>query len=262
MSSAKVPHERAPWHWGCPASGVDANRPCCRGRPPHARPLQGTGTRGAADAGEAQAGGPGAGGPCRRAAGALCAGRGVQPRGSTGWTRGRGAEGMAVQAEQTARADVSVCHLPSVEVASSWVLLRRWPRWALLFPTWPRWCCRRQKPVAGWPRSDPDHQPCWGVPGTAPPACAQGSPCSARCPVPPAEVTRPGQRLVVADVDGSRSWGWHLVPRAGPGAWGCPGWLRCRAAVGEGREHGVGPRQHAAGLSQVLRGGALSVMKN
>lgn len=128
---------------------------------------------------------------------------------------------------------------------------------ALPFPTWPRWCCRRQKPVAGWPRSDPDHQPCWGVPGTAPPACAQGSPCSARCPVPPAEVTRPGQRLVVADVDGSRSWGWHLVPWAGPGAWGCPGWLRCRAAVGEGREHRVGPRQHAAGLSQVLRGGAL-----
>lgn len=185
------------------AGGARCTPGPCRGRARGAQPTPGRRRRGARERG----------GPCRRAAGALCAGRGVQPRGSTGWTRGRGAEGMAVQAEQTARADVSVCHLPSVEVASSWGCFSggghggsaglRGP--ALPFPTWPRWCCRRQKPVAGWPRSDPDHQPCWGVPGTAPPACAQGSPCSARCPVPPAEVTRPGQRLVVADVDGSRS---------------------------------------------------------
>lgn len=45
------------------------------------------------------------GGPARgrglhgRTAGALYAGSGVQPRGSAGWTRGRGAERMAVQVE-------------------------------------------------------------------------------------------------------------------------------------------------------------------
>lgn len=94
MSSAKVPHERAPWHWGCPASGVDANRPCCRGRPLHARPLQGTGTRGAADAGRRRRGAwelgarvGGRQGPCVQVVGsspeAAQAGRGAEEQ--KGW---------------------------------------------------------------------------------------------------------------------------------------------------------------------------------
>lgn len=190
------------------AGGARCTPGPCRGRARGAQPTPGRRRRGAWELG----------GPCRRVAGALCAGRGVQPRGSTGWTRGRGAEGMAVQAEQTARADVSVCPLPSVEVASSWVLLRRWPRWALLFPTWPRWCCRRQKPVAGWPRSDPDHQPCWGGSRDSAPCLCPGKPVL--CPLP-----RPASRghtAGPASRGGRRGWipFLRVAPRAVGRAWG------------------------------------------
>lgn len=209
---------------------------------------QGTGTRGGANV-EGGAGGrsrerpgaPGAGGPAREGSGALCADSGVQPRGSAVWTGGRGAESVVVQAEPTAGADVSVS-------SPRWKSPARGnaaPKAAAVGRTGfavPPSHSRRghDGAVAGrnrWPGGPRvTLTTSRATPGTYQPHSSEGGrrvegACAApgeACTLPAAPSCQPRARAA-GHAAGPASHGGRRgrcpVPRAGPGASGCPGWL-------------------------------------
>lgn len=282
FSAAETPHELDPRSWACPASGVDANRPCCGRCRVHAGH-----TAGDRHAGRSQRrgrrrrrsrerpGAPGAGGPAREGSGALCADSGVQPRGSAVWTGGRGAESVVVQAEPTAGADVSVS-------SPRWKSPARGnaaPKAAAVgqtgFAVRPSHSRRgHDGAVAGrnrWPggpRVTLTTSRAGGSLGQHPPGTCQphsseggrrvegawGSLHSARCPVLPAKGTRLGtrlgQRLMVADVGGAPCPVQGLGPQGAQAGsvQGLEPLQARRASVGEAREHGWA---HTAALRRV-----------
>lgn len=215
---------------------------------------QGTGTRGGANV-EGGAGGrsrerpgaPGAGGPAREGSGALCADSGVQPRGSAVWTGGRGAESVVVQAEPTAGADMSVS-------SPRWKSPARGnaaPKAAAVgrtgFAVRPSHSRRgHDGAVAGrnrWPGgprvtlttsraggSLGQHPPGpvsptlqRGAAGSREPVLPLGKPALCPLPRPASQGHAAGHAAGPASHGGRR--GRCPVPRAGPGASGCPGWL-------------------------------------
>lgn len=200
---------------------------------------------------EAQAGAAGngqgpreLGGPAREGSGALCADSGVQPRGSAVWTGGRGAESVVVQAEPTAGADVSVS-------SPRWKSPARGnaaPKAAAVgrtgFAVRPSHSRRgHDGAVAGrnrWPggpRVTLTTSRAGGSLGQHPPRDLSaplfrggpqgrgslGKPALCLLPCPASQGHAAGHAAGPASHGGRR--GRCPVPRAGPGASGCPGWL-------------------------------------
>lgn len=247
FSAAETPHELDPRSWACPASGVDASRPCCGRCRVHAGHTGADVEGGTGGRSRERPGAPGAGGPAREGSRALCADSGVQPQGSAVWTGGRGAESMVVQAEPTAGADVSVS-------SPRWKSPARGnaaPKAAAVgrtgFAVRPSHSRRgHDGAVAGrnrWPGgprvtlttsraggSLGQHPPGpvsptlqRGAAGSREPVLPLGKPALCPLPRPASQGHAAGHAAGPASHGGRR--GRHPVPRAGPGASGCPGWL-------------------------------------